>query len=633
MVVFLVGILAVVQIFPKGFQILVLARNSSVATALSRDEVERLKATPDQLPEAILAVNPDGVIDSTTSPMSLGPLGDSLAKDGTLSLNGALIGPWARYTGANRFRYVVGETHNLSAPRQVGAPGPVMLGSLVIAKFGPVDPINPLGIKFYGNDLNVYQGAWDGESGRGDYDAFLDRTDGAATLSLPSTGSATNYRLSFTGFVNNGGNLQRRSFFGLSGLVPGTTRGSTAEYFPLGSVSLASLVPASEGTLVSVDPRSVRVQREFTPISASNSWSTVDPYEVKILSEPLGVFLFNPAAYTTRIERGNEIETLKVRMDYQVYDWRVLREEFRFPANLPADHQLAVGSILTSNVVAADGRPDADGISVLEGSMATNLLAAANNHRADHFVLQDMTTGGIFVEQAPGAPSTSNNPVLRINKSTGVLSIRDTDDDPSNGTTVPLLLLDGTVVTVQLDGRAVRALYMTKDNYAVQVIKAPSLYSSSFRRPGVGEYYVGGSGAIGGGATRVYFPASDVGRKVTVGELNYRRVGDTQPRQIFGQDFVIQAGSTADPVGLPFIDIRSADSDAESIDLTGTGISNGYGLRDVKAASLAVRTVWNPDGFTLGEDGVANLRRLEQWLQSTRKSTIETYLEQGTLAQ
>lgn len=633
MVVFLVGILAVVQIFPKGFQILVLTRNSSMATALSRDEVERLKATPDQLPEAILALNLDGSIDSATSPMGLGPMGDSLAKDGTLSLGSTPVGPWARFTGPNRFRYVVGESHPLSAPRQVGADGSSMFGSLVIAKFGPVDSAASAPIRFYGNDLNVFKGEWDGQSGRGEYDAFLTRSDASAVLQVPAHAVVSTYRVSFTAFVNNAGTIQRRSFIGMQASVGGATRATTADLYPLNSVFLASLIPGSAGTLVSVDQGSIRVQREFLVVGSNAAWSVEDPYQVKLLNSALGAFLFHPAAYTSRVERGDEIETLSARMDYNVYDWRVLREEFRFPYNLPADHQLAVGSILTSNVTGADGRPDAQGISILEGELAPTLLYDANNHRADHFVLQDMATGGVYIEQAPGAPTTSNNPVIRVNKSTGVVSVRDTDDDASNGTTVPLLMLDGTVRTVQLDGRAVRAMYMTKDNFAVQVIKSPSLYTSAYSRPVAGEYYVGGSGSIGGGNTRVYFPASDAGRKVTVGELSYRRTGDTQPRQIFGQDFVIQAGSAADPVGLPYIDIRSADSDAESIDITGTGLSNGYGLRDVKAASLAVRTVWNPDGFTLGEDGTANLRRLEQWLQSTRRSTIETYLEQGSLAQ
>ena len=62
-VIFLVGILAVVQIFPKGFQILLFSRNASVATALSRDEIERLKSRPDQLPDGIVALYPNGTID------------------------------------------------------------------------------------------------------------------------------------------------------------------------------------------------------------------------------------------------------------------------------------------------------------------------------------------------------------------------------------------------------------------------------------------------------------------------------------------------------------------------------------------------------------------------------------------
>ena len=46
-VIFLIGILAVVQVFPRGFRLLLVSRNNSAATAIGRDEVERIKANPE----------------------------------------------------------------------------------------------------------------------------------------------------------------------------------------------------------------------------------------------------------------------------------------------------------------------------------------------------------------------------------------------------------------------------------------------------------------------------------------------------------------------------------------------------------------------------------------------------------
>src|SRR5580700_9951541 len=75
-VVFLIGILAVIQIFPKGFQLLLLNRNREVAQGLARDYVEMLKSRPDQLPEQIVSayydLNGNLIINSAKDPNDLG---------------------------------------------------------------------------------------------------------------------------------------------------------------------------------------------------------------------------------------------------------------------------------------------------------------------------------------------------------------------------------------------------------------------------------------------------------------------------------------------------------------------------------------------------------------------------------
>src|SRR5471030_2274065 len=59
-VVFLVGILAVIQIFPKGFKLLLLNRSKMTAQALAREYVEMMKSRSDQLPEQIVSAYYDG---------------------------------------------------------------------------------------------------------------------------------------------------------------------------------------------------------------------------------------------------------------------------------------------------------------------------------------------------------------------------------------------------------------------------------------------------------------------------------------------------------------------------------------------------------------------------------------------
>jgi hypothetical protein len=633
-VVFLVGILAIVQIFPKGFQILLQSRNTSVATALSRDEIERLKSRPEQLPEAIVALYPDGSIDTGRSPLDLGPAGTSILQNGALRIGNVTRGDWMRFSGTNATRHVIGEGRRVPAPRLVGA-NQLYYGGLLVLQFNPVDTISGTGIQAYGNDLNVRLGDWNPTENRNDYDAFLLNPGGAASLKVSSSRQTpdrpyTYYRVSFSGYVQTPAGYLRRDFTGLRMRVPNTQAGRDAnENYPLEEVALQAVVP---GTLGAVDPSTVRVRREYEPIPNNSNWSDDDVYEFKILDPQLGVLLFHPSAHAASVPRANGREPLQARVDYDVLDWRVLREEFRFPFGLPAQHRLGVGSLKVGNQVGPDGRT-LTGIPNLEGADAPAGLRNAGHARADNLVLQDLDTGGVFLEQPDGEPSTSPSPILTVDKTSGLVAVRDVDGDPSNGTTVHLRLPDGTVRTdVQIDNRAIRALYMVRNEYAVQVLKTPSLYVVADDRPSFGQYYVGGSvAAIGGAQTRIYFPTSDAGRKVTFGEINYRRAGDLSPRQLVSQDFVIQPGSPADPVGLPYIDITSADGNAQRLDVAIDARSLGYAARSVKGASVAVRTVWNPDFFRLDANPDTNMTRLDRWTRGYRRSTNETYLEQGEL--
>ncbi len=634
MVVLLVGILVIVQVFPKGFQILVLSRNASVATALSRDEIERLKSRPDQLPESIVALDIDGNVDVGRVPTDLGLAGDQVLEDGTLRNAGGSRGDWMRFSGANVTRHVIGEGRRVPAPRQVGQAGQqAFYGGLLVLQFNPVDTFTGTGIRAYGNDFNVRFGEWDSNENRGEYDAFL-WNPSQATLSVPTGRSPRQYRVSFTAYIQGDGGYDRRDFLGLTFNVAGNATVPTGDNpYPLASVTLADLIAQnnSDGrydgvTLGSVEGESLRVQRFYLQVPAINTWSTDDVYECKVLTPELGVILFHPNAHVATVPRPDGSEPLSARVDYDVFDWRVIREEFRFAYGLSAQHRLALGGLKVRGLQGPDGR-QLVGIQNLEGPSATAALSATGNDRADHLVLMDLDTGGVFLEQESGQPSNTALAIVRVDKTSGLVTLRDVDNDPSNGTTVHLRLPDGTVLTnVQIDNRAIRALYMTRNEYAVQVLKSPSLYTSSLARPGYAQYYVGNSSALGGLATRIYFPASDAGRKVSFGEIVYRVAGGDYPASIVSQDFVIRPPS-GDPLGLPYIDIREVVPDAARIDVR----EYGYGARDVKGASVAVRTLWNPDFFRLSNDGAANVGRIDRWMRGYRRSTNETYLEQGAL--
>lgn len=302
---------------------------------------------------------------------------------------------------------------------------------------------------------------------------------------------------------------------------------------------------------------------------------------------------------------------LQARVDYDVYDWRIIRDEFRVSdLTVPATHRLALGNLKVGGNGGPDGRP------------LTGIFLEANGEtsdpRSDHFVLVDTETGGLVYEK-----DTSGRLLVRVDKSLGLVTFNDSDNNAANGLTGQLRLPDGTTQSVEMSGRNLRALYMANDEWSVQALKSAAIYRVTYARPAPAQYYVGGTnGALGGGATRVYFPVPDTGRKVSIGEIFYRD-SNNNIQIIESQDFVIGA-SPADPIGLPYIDIKEVAPDAVSFDFT-----YGYAVRNIRGASIVVRVLWNPQRFALSGDNAQNMRRLDEWGRGWRRTVTETYLQRG----
>lgn len=706
-VVFLIGILAVVQIFPKGFQLLLLNRNRLVAQTLARDYVEMLKSRPDQMPEMIVSAyydtNGNLIIDPTKDPNDLSTLGATLNLNGYCTdASGNGLNNWEYITGSNIFRHVIGEGRRVPAPRAAGS-SLAYFGGIMILQFGPVqylpsinssNPDNSSNVTVYGNDLEQIVGStaystqqYNGlnyvglppyQLERTDYQYFVSNaasnsSSNPTSISFPTGSSTTDsayyqlyagdaphrdYRVSFSAYVLSGGALVRHDYTGLTVAVAGTQPDASGQ-FPLSPpVSLQTLVNSipeySADQVQGVDLNTLRVQRFFLPIpKAMATFSSVDPYQYKLINENLGVLLFNPIGNGSFVSRqGHDREPLMGRVDYDVFDWRILHDDFRIDAgvlpgeSLPsspqlliAQHKLPVSSLKVGGNSGPDGLSNTP-IPILEepvplsgpvngvpplAAPGTTDTSAANGRSTDNFVLVDMETGGVFYEVNPTAPGQA---IITVNKSTGVVTILDSDNNPADGITGALLLPDGTTITEQMDNRAVRALYMVNQEYSVQVLKAAAQYTM-VNTPGnlsVGQFYIGGTAPAGtpvvGSPWRIYFPQCDNGRKVTVGEVTYLSSADSLVHQMYGQDFIIQ-NRINDTLGLPSIDLTQVDPNA-----TAVTFQNGFGARGIKGDSVDVRVLWNPTTFHLLPDSGANLNNLLTWGQAWRISSNETFLQQ-----
>lgn len=605
MVVFLIGILAIVQIFPGGFKALSTSAKNNIATAIARTTSNILQNHADQLPDAIVPViyNWNGsqiVIDKDPEhyPGDLGPLYGGLDANGILYDSTANpIGGWSYLTGANITRRVLGEGKEIPAPRQVGS----RYGSLLSLQFAPLvyNPQYQSIFVVYGNDM-IRRSGNPVTSGFGvrSTEFFVDQEDNSsAEVIVPTDVSRPlSYRLEMSCVAGG----QRRDIVDWVFTAP--AQAGPYEY------PLSNVVPGIQG----VEYDTVRLARVFDDVDVTNggNFHTGEPYEYKLLSRQLGLILFNPAGYNFVIRtRRGQSERLIGRASYDVFDWRILHEEFRAPEQSPYQYKLALNNLKVAGNTGADGlRMQGIGVQVPDGNMAFGDTDLA---------IQDVSTGALmaFKERTVDPNLTS----YTVDKSSGRVTFLDAD--PSIAGTQVKILQPGDLAmsTVTLEGRSLRALYMARGEWAAQVLKPAAHYVETYGRPGIGEYYIGGSSGYISNDKRIYFPPADAGRVVSLGEVYYI---NTSGISVGPVQLTAKLQTNAMDLGLPYIPMDSYYPDFKQFDY-----SYGTAVKNVKGASVAVRVLWNPEYFTLGNDPTQNMQHLDTWMQNWRRQTVETYLQ------
>lgn len=662
-VVFLIGILAIVQIFPGGFRLLGHTKSQSQATGVARTTIERLKSRADQLPEKIVPVryvrssgDLIAVVDSTRRTNDLGPTADSLDQNGNLFLLGDNLGHWRRASGGNMVSRIVGEGTTIPAPRPVNnsISGDLYYGGLMTLQFGPVVFNSQVGgvsadddvvFSVYGNDLSLALGG-PPPPGTGPYREYLFYCEAAetpsATLHLPQAGSPIRYRLSATGYVRDAlNNVQSVEILDYIVIVPG---GMPNSYFalPLNLIFTPPVVPAGS-TFIGVEFDSLQVAPLFERIQKGDAFGVGNPYEYKLIDDlnPLvtnanmGVLLFNPAGYKYFVpnSEGRRIP-LTARVSYNVYDWGILRDEFRIPSGLNESVKLTLNTLKVKGNADTDGRPyQGLGFMVPNGS-------GGNGAQELDVVVQDTETGGIYAYN----PAALDNPLqtaYRVDRSAG--SIRFLDRNTSTPELEVTLYNPVNWTPIEIPdarGRSVRVMYQSVQEFQAQVMKAADRYIGVAGIPGSGQCALG---ALGDPAqqTKLYFSNSDLGRSVTINEafVLWDVNGDGVPDEVrkVSVSGTIKAPTAADPVQLPALDLTDVYGTTPGgtpwavswSSLDETGKSPGYIVRGVRGASVAVRVLWNPQKFTLGNDSAANMTAFDRWGSNWRKSTTETYLQKG----
>lgn len=616
-VILLVGILAVIQVFPRGLQLIAVERTKTMMTNMTRTEMERIRGRLDHLPEMILPVRyvwtgTDVRIeaDSTRNPNELGPFSDRIDVNGNvLDPGGAILGGWQYLSAANNFRRVIGEGGEIPAPRYIGG----LYGSLMSLQFAPIvfSPVYQQFFIIYGNDLTRRFGAPGGFGRVRPYQYYVEEPgESTATIYLPQGPITRNYRLAMTAYIDNGTRIEQKELLDIVvPVAPGTG------YI---SYSLGDPAWVGPGTFVGVDYDSVRVARIFDQVGSFTTGGNLDDtaYEYTLLDATLGLILFNPEGHKYVEQRGNRRVPLVAKANYDVFDWRIIKEEFRLPETAPAEQRLMLNNLMHFGSQTPDNKTHT-GMNIFVGDE----LGGTENR---DFILMDLATGGIYSKAS-----------LNVDYSAGSVEIKDFDNNSANGVQAQIWY-PGSVApaTILASGRLVRAMYQGTGEWALQVTKSAAVYRQNLSLPSVAQYYAGGSAqyftgvpyVAGESPTRIYFPPMDIGKKVTIGEIYYDVAGGGEPRKLQNQDFLITNSPIDQVVGLPYIDIRTIASDALSINYA----RYGYGVRNVQGSSLTVKAFWNPAFFSLGNDEPTNLTQFETWGRNWRRVQSDTMLRKET---
>jgi type II secretory pathway pseudopilin PulG len=650
-VVFLVGILAIAQIFPGGVKILNRSRNNSMAIGLLRSELEMLKSRPDVVPGEVIPIRMTliggvyvPVEDPTWSSTQYTPAITSIGADGVGLEAGRA---WQLVSGANTTRRVIGETHKITAPKLLSPDGTSVtapFGSLAVLELGPIDHVGgiqlPGQLNVYGRDMyrRLAHSVTDYNGLRGYEYSVQNMDSNIAEIAFPAA-VAGNYRISLTATINNAGSIYTRRLNGQTVSIAATAGG-----FTIVPVSAIPGVLNAGENLVNVEVDSLKIAHLYTQIAPATAFDVNDIFQYKVLNGRIGELLFNPNLFGKYEERaGTTRQPYVARIDYDVRDWRIIHEDFRIstsnPAGLPKLLKLAIPSLRTNSVAQADGLqapahgvgPDAPNAGMEDVFVVSNTtVPGANTTDADNMLLIDLETGGQLLESYNGKPT------MKMDKSSGYITLFDVDNDDTNGLTQAIATPDGSVVLTNVTGRVLRAYYMTREDWAIQITRSAAHYDFTFANPAAAQYYVGGTGLLNGLSTRLYFPAMDANRKVSIGKIRYISAGGVE-KLIEGEEFQIKFRNGVDSITqpMPSIDLRDIDNGALGfVQDTANPQSMAYSIADVRGVSIIAKSFYNNGHFSLAANGANNLNiGFGNWAKEWGITSKETYLHRGEAIQ
>lgn len=623
-VVLVIGILAIAQIFPGGIRVLNGVRNSMIGASLAESMQNTISEHPESVPDQILPVSymiQSGVLavvpTAAIGPKSLEIAGDAISSTGITSKLGVQYGHWDYFSGANNLRRVIGDTYLVPQAQEVGAG---LRGSLLVLRYGPRLAVsNPLiSSQTFKPLLEVMSGELEIREGRptaGNNPLFaanlVNANDQAAELWLPTDQFNAFYRIRIAYFAKDSGTTvtRREATYDLP-VTPSGTLG-TFQTIPLQALLAANGGLGVGETLQSVEVDSLHINRKF--IETAGAFTDGNPYEFKVVGNPqLGLILLNPAGANSFEERSGGRKPLMAKVSYDVFDWRIVKEEIRVPETSPFVARVSLA-------LKVEGGTNAD------RTLYKGLNVGLANYDAGSSTVGEENRSTALIDLVSGAIVAPNS--YNIVGRDSLIEFKDVDGSVT-GLQVWEIRPDGGAIKVNPSGRTFRVYYRSANEFSIHPIKASSTYGQGVNPPKSSQYFLDKVA----GPTRLYFPQGDAGQRVSIQELWYTTQAGGL-RSLSSADFVLRSDSS-DTVGYPFLDIRDvvtvpASNTAEYPKEFNT-TAYGYAVRGVKGSSLTIRVVQNATSFGLTSDPTQNLANFNTFKDRYTSVTMEGYTQGGS---
>jgi len=557
--VFVVGILAVVRMFPGGFVAVKHSENVTLADRLAQAELERWRNKAANIPSGILPWGWNPAAGAYTV------LPDTDPED-------------LRDPDVNKFRRIHAEVTKIPVPLSMDWEygcvyilgfSPILVGpaqdSTLVVYSGPMKRL-PLPRSLAGLEISSSR----------EYVIDYDDSDGdceAAVLYVSPAVYQRDYALTYSYWLESSGKARLISVVNQTIQVPLADDVEVAQ----GYQAVPIPDPGNPGSLlrdntdfIGIDRGSESLHRAFIELALGANWDADDPYEFQIASTAAGVLLFNPAGYGYEELTARGKEPLTAYMDYTVLDWHIISEERKVADVIqnPAEGavKLSLRFLKQAGVTTEWDGSTYGGLAPAYG-LSESILAV------------DMETGDIYDDSStvPTGWPSAGVPVMDVNYKDGIVRF-----------------------APPFAGHTFRIYYRAEGDWAVQTFKAYDVYRRSYNLPGTMppdyyEYYYNSAAFNSGDDYKVYFRRCYAGSTVAV-DYRYESLEPGQPATATQQHTVygdsIQVSLDTGNWGLCYIDLlpkieRLHPPDTE---LTVREVSKVYGV------SVGARVIWRESG-------------------------------------